>query len=79
MDVPDGRIRATNLDIELDSFINKTTETQKLKLYNVATLPQKIQLWLIVNLSVALLITNLTSIVTTFGLTPFNNTHPCPK
>jgi len=79
MDEPDARIRATNLDIELDIFNNKTPEAQKIKLYNVATLPQKIQLWLIVILSVASLVTNITSIATTFGLATFNKTDPCPK
>ena len=79
MDEPDARIRATNLDIELDSFNNKTPEAQKIKLYNVATLPQKIQLWLIVVLSVASLGTYITSIATTFGLATFNKTDPCPK
>ena len=80
MSKTDARIRATNLDIELDSFNNNhTSETQKIKLYNVANLPQKIQLWLIVILSAASLVTNLTSIATTFGLASFNKTDPCPK
>lgn len=80
MDETDAHIRATNLDIEFDSNNNsKSTETQKIQLYNVATLPQKIQLWLIVVLSVASLVTNLTSIAATFGLSSFNKTDPCPK
>ena len=80
MSETDARIRATNLYIQLDSFNNKnTSEAQKIKLYNVANLPQKIQLWLIVILSAASLVTNLTSIATTFGLATFNKTDPCPK
>ena len=47
-------------------------ETQKLKLYNMTTLPQKIQLWLIVLLSLLSLLSNFASIVSSFGLFPNN-------
>lgn len=79
MDQVDSHIRAEKLDIEFNQINNKTPETKKIKLYNVATLPQKIQLWLIVVLSVASLVTNITNIATTFGLASLNKTDPCPK
>ena len=60
MDVPESRIRADHLDIELDQAPPASRDPQQLKLYNILTLAQKIQLWLIVGLSFVLLITNLT-------------------
>ena len=78
MDVPDGRLIAKHLEIDLDSQ-QRQSETQKLKLYNMATFPQKIQLWLIVFLSLASLISNLTSIATSVGIfSHYNNTCQCP-
>jgi hypothetical protein len=53
MDEADGRLKATNIDIEFEAPPYKPDEKQKLKIYQVATLPQKIQLWLIVFLSLA--------------------------
>ena len=62
MDAPESRIRANRLDIEFDQVPPALQEPQRLKLYNMATLPQKIQLWLIVCLSLGSLITNFISI-----------------
>ena len=54
-------------------------EPLRVKLYNMASLPQKIQLWLIVGLSLGTLITNLTSIASFFHLYPeSNSTVQCP-
>ena len=50
MDVPEGRIRADQLDIELDQAPPASREPQQLKLYNMLTQAQKIQHWLIVGL-----------------------------
>ena len=47
MDIPEGRIRAERLDIEFNKASLSSNEPQRVKLYNIATLPQKIQLWLI--------------------------------
>ena len=58
MDIPEGRIRAERLDIDFDQALHNSHEPQRVKLYNMATLPQKIQLWLIVCLSLGSLITN---------------------
>ena len=79
MDVPEGRILADRLDIEFDQAPLPSREPQRVKLYNMATLPQKIQLWLIVCLSLGSLITNLTSIALSFHLFPASNfTCQCP-
>ena len=44
MDIPEGRIRAERLDIDFDQALHTPHEPQRVKLYNMATLPQKIQL-----------------------------------
>ena len=69
MEVPDGRLIAKHIELDFDPQ-PRQSETQKLKLYNMATFPQKIQLWLIVFLSLASLISNLTSIATYLGIFP---------
>ena len=61
MDIPEGQIRADRLGIDFNQTPLISNEPQRVKLYNMATLPQKIQLWLIVGLSLGSLITNLTS------------------
>ena len=58
MGIPEGRIRADRLDIEFNQAPLISNEPQRVKLYNMATLPQMMQLWLIVNLSLGFLITN---------------------
>ena len=73
MDVPEGKIHAGRLDIKFDQAPPASREPQRLKLYNMATLPQKIQLWLIVCLSLGSIITNLTSIASSFHLLPVSN------
>ena len=79
MDIQDGRIRADRLDIEFNQVQLTSNEPQRVNLYNMATLPQKIQLWLIVGLSLGSLITNLTSIASFFHLLPeSNSTCQCP-
>ena len=72
MDVPEGNIRAKkitaeNLNIEIGCELDPHQQvstgglvapgtTPKLKIYNQATLPQKIQYWLLVALSIGSLI-----------------------
>ena len=68
MDIPEGRIWADRLDIEFNQAPLISNEQHRVKLYNMATLPQNIQLWLIVGLSLGSLITNLTSIASSFHL-----------
>ena len=78
MDIPEGRIRADRLDIEFNQAPLSSNEPQRVKLYNMATLPQKIRLWLIVGLSLGSLLTNLTSIASFFHLLPeSNSTFQC--
>ena len=80
MDTADGRLRATNIDLELDPPAYKTPETKKLKLYNVATLPQKISNWLFVFLTVGAIVSNSINIATTLNIFSLNNsTTPCLK
>ena len=62
MNIPEVRIRADYLDIELNQAPLASRNPQQLKLYNILTLAQNIQLWLIVGLAFKSLITNFTSI-----------------
>ena len=79
MDILEGRIRADHLDIELDQALPAFREPQQLKLYNMLTLAQEIQLWLIAGLSLGSLITNFTSIASSCHLVPISNlTFQCP-
>ena len=79
MDVREGRIRANHLDIELDQAPVTSNMPQQLKQYNMLTLPHKIQLWLIVVRFFKSLITNLTSIASSFYLLQASNlTCKCP-
>ena len=79
MDIPEGRIREERLKIDFDQALHTPHEPQRVKIYNMATLPQKIQLWLIVCLFLGSLITNLTSIASSFHLLPASNfTSQCP-
>jgi len=85
VDVPEGRIRADRIDIELESVHPAalhplSDEAQRIKLYNMPNLAQKIQLWLIVLLSSGSLISNLSSIASTFGFfTSSSNNCTCPQ
>ena len=57
---------------------SRTVDTQRLKLYNMLTLSQKVQLWLIVLLSSGSLLSNLCSFASSLGLLSFtNSTSPC--
>ena len=80
MEVQDGRLIATHLKIDIDA-LPRLSETPKFKIYNMATFPQNIQLWLIVFISLASLITNLTSIAFSIGIITHNNssTQCSPK
>ena len=58
MDIPESRIRAERLDIEFNQSPVTPNEPQRVKLYNMATLAQKIQMWLIVAISSFVILTN---------------------
>ena len=70
MEIPEGRIRVERQDIDFDQSLHTPHEPQRVTLYNIATLPQKIQLCLIVCLFFGFLITNLISIGSSFHLLP---------
>ena len=79
MDIPESRIRADHLDIELDQAPLASREPQQLKLYNMLTLTQKIQHWLIVGLFLESRINNFIYIALSFHLLPTSNlTCQCP-
>ena len=81
-DLPEGRITADRIDIELEAPISqpRTTETQKLKLYNMPCLAEKFKLWIIVVLSVCSLFSNICSFASSIGLfTLTNSTSPCSQ
>ena len=62
MDGQEGRIQVTRLNIEFDLATPALREQLRHNLYNMATLPQKIQIRLIVGFSLGSLITDFTSI-----------------
>ena len=73
---------ADRIEIELESPISqpKDTDTQKLKLYNITSLAEKLKLWLIVLLSVCSLLSNLCSFASSLGFfTLTNSTFPCTQ
>ena len=61
MDIPEGPIRAERLDIEFNQSSVTPNKPQCVKLYNMASLAQKIQMWLIVAISSFSILTNLIS------------------
>ena len=68
IDFLECRIEAERLDIEFNQAPLISKKPQRVKLYNMVTLPQWIQLWLIVGLLLCSLITNVKSIVSSFHL-----------
>ena len=84
MDVPEGNIRTTkitaeDLNIELGGYLEPQQQvstggllgpgtTPKLKIYHQSTLPQKIQYWLLVALSIGSLISYGATVLSSFGL-----------
>ena len=58
MDIPEYLIRAERLDIEFNQSLVTPNESQRVKLYNMAALAQKIQMWLIVAISSFSILTN---------------------
>ena len=70
MEIPEGRIRVDHLDNELNQSPLTSNEPQRVKLYNMAMLPQKIQLWLIVCLYLGSLIAILTFIASSSIYSP---------
>ena len=78
MDIPEGNIRAKkltaenlNIDLggggELPPAAGLPAES-KLKIFNQATLPQTIQYWLVVELSVGSIVSYVATTLSSFGL-----------
>ena len=76
MDIPEGNIRAKkltaeNLNIELGGELPPAAGLpagSKLKIFNQAMLPQTIQYWLVVVLSVGSIVSYVASTLSSFGL-----------
>ena len=90
MDIPEGNIRAKKLtaeklNIELGGGgepppADGLPAESKLKIFNQATLPQTIQYWLVVVLSVGSIISYVAITLSSFGLlTPSCNCTATPK
>ena len=80
--LPEGRIMADRIEIELETLISqpKATDTKNLKLYNITSLGEKLKLWLIVLLSVCSLLSNLCNFASSLGyFTVTNSTSPCTQ
>ena len=79
MDILDGPIRADCLDIEFNQAPLTSNEPQRVKLYNMATLPQRNSTLADNGSFLGSLIINLTSIASLFHLLPkSNSTFQCP-
>ena len=68
----DGHIRAKQIDIKFNDI--EDNKPKELKLHHVATLPQKIQLWCIVVLSIGSILTDFVSVASSLGLINSNST-----
>ena len=83
-DIPEGRFTAEHIDIELDPStrpINASSKgAQKVKMYNMPSLAEKIKLCLIVLLAGVSLLSNLCSFASSLGLfSSTNTTLPCSQ
>ena len=70
MDILEGSIRSDRLDIEFNQASLLSNKPKRVKLFKLATFPQRTQLWLSVPLSIGSEITNLTSIASIFYILP---------
>ena len=82
--MPEGRFTAEHIDIARDPTTNVITasnrETQRVKMYNMHSLAEKIKLWLIVLLAGSSLLSNLCSFASSLGLfSSTNTTLPCSQ
>ena len=68
----DGRIRGKEIDIEFNEIENN--KPKELKLHHVTPLPQQIQVWCFVILSVGNILTNIINIASSIGITHSNST-----
>ena len=83
-DMPEGRFTAEHIDIQLDPStypINASSrKAQRVKMYNMPSLAEKIKLWLNALLAWGSLFSNLCSFATSLGLfSSTNTTLPCSQ
>ena len=78
MDESDARLKAERTDLQIDE-IQHPSYTQKLKVYNMSSLFQKIIAWLLVGLYVLSLLTNVITFLSWSGVILSNHTAQCPK
>ena len=78
MDQPDARLKAERIYLQIDE-VQRPSDTQKLKVYNVSPLSKKIIAWLLVGLYLLSLITNGITFLSWSGVISYNHTTPFPK
>ena len=78
MDETDARLKAKHIDIQFDP-VQPPSNTQKLKLYNMSPMSQKIVLWAFAGSYILSLITNGITFANWIGLISTNSTAPAPK
>ena len=78
MDEPNARLKAERIDLQIDE-VQRTPDTQKLKVYNVSPLSQKINAWLLVGLYFLSLLTNGITFLSWSGVISSNHTAQCVK
>ena len=78
MEKPDARLKAERIDLQIDE-VRHPSDTQKLKVYNMSILSQKIFAWLLVELYFLFLLTNGITFLFWSGVISSNHTAQCPK
>ena len=78
MDRAETRVNAERIDFQKGEERCQSW-TQKLKLYNMSPLSQKIIMWLLVGLYFVSLLTNILTFLSWIGIIPNNHTAPLPK
>ena len=68
----DGRIRGQQIDIEFNDI--EDNKPKELKLHHVTTLPQNLQLWCVVVLSIGSILSDIVSVASSLGLINSNST-----
>ena len=78
MNEPDARLKAERIDLQIDE-VQRPSDTQKLKVYNMSPLSQKIIAWLLVGLYFLSLLTNGITFLSWSVVISSNHTAQCPK
>ena len=78
MDSAEARVKAEPIDFQKGQE-RCLSWTQKLKLYNMSSLSQKIIMWLLVGLYFVSLLTNILTFISCIGIIPNNLKAPLPN